>query len=227
MNVLNSSPKLHPSWLRYLEGEFQKPYFQELKLFLQAEKQSYNVYPPGAEIFNALNYTPLDEVKVVIIGQDPYHAAGQAHGLCFSVKDGVPLPPSLRNVFKEINTDLGISMPSRGDLTPWARQGVLLLNATLTVRSGEAGSHQNKGWEQFTDRIIDLVNQQRSHVVFMLWGRFAQNKAHNIDDSKHLLLKAAHPSPLSAHNGFLGCRHFSKANLYLKENGLQEIDWRI
>lgn len=221
-----SSVKLGPSWLDQVGGEFDKPYMKGLKDFLLQEKQSGAVvYPKGDEIFNAMNTTPLDKVRVVILGQDPYHGPGQAHGLSFSVQEGVALPPSLQNIYKEIAAEYGCAMPRSGDLTRWAEQGVLLLNATLTVRQAQAGSHQNKGWEEFTDAVIRIVNDQCRHVVFMLWGSYAQKKGAFIDRSNHLVLTAPHPSPLSAHRGFLGCGHFKKANEYLVAQGTEPVRW--
>ncbi|MFA7277192.1 MAG: uracil-DNA glycosylase [Pseudobdellovibrionaceae bacterium] len=218
--------QLNPSWMAEIGDEFDKSYMQELKIFLLAEKQAgCTVYPKGGEIFNAMNATAFGDVKVVILGQDPYHGEGQAHGLSFSVRDGVALPPSLQNIYKEIAAEYGCAIPRSGDLTRWAQQGVLLLNATLTVRQGEAGSHQNKGWEVFTDQIIRAVNDHHEHVVFMLWGAYAQKKGAFIDRSKHLVLTAPHPSPLSAHRGFLGCGHFKKANAYLQAQGRPAINW--
>ncbi len=207
--------------------QFQSPYFRELKDFLLEEKKHYTLYPPGPLIFNAFQRTPFEQVKVVILGQDPYHGKGQAHGLCFSVPRGIPQPPSLVNIFKELQSDLGLPLPEHGNLENWANQGVLLINATLTVRDGQAGSHQKRGWETFTNRVIELVSQEKSGVVFLLWGRFAQAKESLIDGNKHLILKAAHPSPLSAYNGFFGCRHFSRTNDYLVKNGKQGIDWTL
>lgn len=220
-------PKLEASWLEQLQDEFEKPYFTELKSFLVEERATNVVYPPGGRIFAAFDHTPFSDVKVVIIGQDPYHGAGQANGLCFSVADGVKHPPSLRNIFKEIEADLGHSYPVSGNLEPWADQGVLLLNATLTVRAHQAGSHQGKGWELFTDKVIEKLSSQREGLVFLLWGRFAQNKAANIDSTKHHVLTAAHPSPFSAHSGFFGCQHFSRTNALLEQIGLNPIDWRL
>lgn len=218
--------KLDQNWLDVIGSEFQKPHMTGLKDFLVSEQQSgITVYPKGDDIFNALNTTPFEKIRVVIIGQDPYHGEGQAHGLSFSVRKGVRLPPSLKNIYKELEDEYGKKMPLTGDLTGWARQGVLLLNATLTVRAGSAGSHQKKGWEEFTDAIIRQVNDKRNHVVFMLWGSYAQKKGAFIDRTKHLVLESVHPSPLSAHRGFLGCGHFKRANDYLKANGLPEIDW--
>ncbi|WP_016777899.1 uracil-DNA glycosylase [Anaerophaga thermohalophila] len=218
-------PRIEESWKEALSEEFNAPYFSELKKFLVDEKRKHQVYPPGPMIFNAFNHTPLEKVKVVLLGQDPYHGPGQAQGLCFSVPDGIRQPPSLQNIFKEIANDTGTPPPPSGDLTRWARQGVLLLNATLTVRARTPGSHQGKGWEQFTDAAIKVVSETRNNIVFLLWGRYAQNKAALIDTSKHLVLKAAHPSPFSAHNGFFGCKHFSKTNEWLKNHGLKEIEW--
>ncbi|EQB02467.1 uracil-DNA glycosylase [Sphingobium wenxiniae] len=225
---MNDTIKLHESWREPLLGEFQSAYMQALKRFLEGEKSNgKRIFPKGGEYFRALDLTPLDKVKVVILGQDPYHGEGQAHGLCFSVKPGVRTPPSLINIYKELNSDLGIAPPRHGFLEHWARQGVLLLNSVLTVEMGRAASHQGKGWEQFTDAIIRLVNQKEEPVVFLLWGASAQRKAAFVDPSKHLVLKAAHPSPLSAHNGFLGCRHFSRANAFLEEKGRGAIDWAL
>ena len=220
------SVKLHESWKSALAHEFDQPYFAALNSFLLKEKERGEViYPPDEQIFAALDMTPLQDVKVVILGQDPYHGIGQAHGLSFSVNDGVKFPPSLQNIFKELQSDCGIPIPLSGNLTKWATQGVLLLNATLTVRKDQAGSHQKKGWEIFTDAVIKTISNHHAHIVFILWGRFAQSKIHLIDASKHLILTAAHPSPLSAYNGFFGCKHFSKTNAYLKANGKQEIKW--
>ena len=217
--------KIEQSWKALLQEEFDKPYFVELTDFVRAEYKSYRIYPPGSQIFNAFNLCPFDKVKVVIIGQDPYHGTGQAHGLCFSVNDGVPFPPSLRNIFKEVNADTGAPIPQSGNLTRWATQGVLLLNATLTVREHSAGSHQRRGWETFTDAVIRIISEQKSKVVFILWGAYAQSKASLIDSSRHLVLRSVHPSPLSAHAGFFGNHHFSLANDYLVRNGLASIDW--
>ena len=217
--------KIEQSWKALLQEEFDKPYFAELTEFVRAEYKSYRIYPPGSQIFNAFNLCPFDKVKVVIIGQDPYHGPGQAHGLCFSVNDGVPFPPSLRNIFKEINADTGAPIPQSGNLTRWATQGVLLLNATLTVREHSAGSHQRRGWETFTDSVIRIISEQKSNVVFILWGAYAQSKASLIDSSRHLVLRSVNPSPLSAHAGFFGNHHFSLANDYLVRNGLTSIDW--
>jgi len=217
--------KIADSWKRKLDEEFEKEYFRQLTHFVKNEYQTQVVYPPGKEIFRAFDCCSFDEVKVVIIGQDPYHGAGQANGLCFSVRDGVPPPPSLQNIFKEIRHDLGKPIPPWGDLERWARRGVLLLNATLTVRASAPGSHQNKGWEAFTDAVIKIISDEKSNVVFLLWGAYAQKKGEVIDRSKHLVLMSAHPSPFSANRGFFGCKHFSKANEYLRSKGLKEIDW--
>lgn len=220
--------QLHPSWQAVIGDEFRKLYMENLRDFLKQEKAAgKTIYPPGPLIFNAFNHTPFDKVKVVIIGQDPYHGAGQAHGLSFSVPTGVDLPPSLQNIFKEIAADLNIRMSRNGDLTPWANQGVLLLNATLTVEQAKAGSHQNKGWEQFTDAAIAALNQQREHLVFVLWGSYAQKKGDMIDARRHLVLKSVHPSPLSAHRGFFGNHQFSAINDYLVKHGQAPIDWQL
>ncbi|MGI6342821.1 MAG: uracil-DNA glycosylase [Bacteroidales bacterium] len=218
-------PKINPEWYAVLENEFNSQYFIELKEFLISEKQKYNVFPKGSKIFSAFDLTPFSQVKVVIIGQDPYHGMGQAHGLCFSVPDGVTIPPSLRNIYKELNDDLNIPISNSGNLTRWARQGVLLLNAILTVRENCAGSHQGKGWENFTNAAIKAISEKLSGVVFMLWGNYAQEKQSLIDTSKHYVLKAAHPSPLSASRGFFGCKHFSKTQEILKANGYETINW--
>ncbi len=217
--------KIAPSWKSYLEAEFDKEYFQRLVEFVKNEYAHNRIYPPGGEIFNAFEHCDYDHIRVVIIGQDPYHGAGQANGLCFSVKKGIPMPPSLVNIFKEIRDDLKKDFPPDGDLTRWAGQGVLLLNATLTVRANSPGSHQNKGWEEFTDAVIRLLSHEKENLVFMLWGAYAQKKGEFIDRSKHLVLESAHPSPFSANRGFFGNKHFSKANAYLKVKGLGEIDW--
>ncbi len=217
-----------PSWQPKLASEFELPYLQNLKAFLRAEKdQKKVIYPHSSNWFHALETTPLDKVKVVILGQDPYHRPNQAHGLCFSVQPGVKIPPSLVNIYKELETDLGITPPKHGCLESWAKQGVLLLNAVLTVEDSKANAHQGMGWEQFTDKIIDIVNTECQSVVFMLWGSYAQKKAAMINDEKHLILKAPHPSPLSAYRGFFGCQHFSKANAYLIEHGRTAIDWQL
>lgn len=228
MNESTGRIQLESSWKTRLLPEFSKSYMLELRKFLRREtKAKKTIYPRGPEYFAALNYTPFEKVKVVIIGQDPYHGINQAHGLCFSVKLGVDIPPSLKNIFKELKTDLGITPPKHGNLEHWAQQGVLLLNATLTVEGGKAGSHQKKGWEQFTDAVIDHLNRERSGLVFVLWGSYAQKKGEFIDRKKHLVLEGPHPSPLSAHRGFFGCRHFSKINEYLKAQGNTPIDWNL
>ena len=223
------SVKLEQSWLNVLGDEFDKAYMKALKAFLLQEKQrGATVYPKSTDIFNALNHTPFDKVKVIILGQDPYHGTGQAHGLSFSVQKGITIPPSLKNIYKELSADIpGFKVPAHGDLTKWADEGVLLLNATLTVRAHEAGSHQGKGWEIFTDTVISKLSEQREGLVFLLWGRYAQNKAELIDEKKHTVLKAAHPSPFSAYNGFFGCAHFSKANEVLVKEGKSPVDWQI
>jgi uracil-DNA glycosylase len=219
--------QIEESWKKVLAEAFEQPYFEAIRTFLLKEKNDGKViFPPGPLIFNAFNQTPFDQVKVVILGQDPYHNPGEAMGLSFSVPQGVRIPPSLQNIYKEINSDLGLPMPLHGDLTHWASQGVLLLNAMLTVEAGKAGSHQNIGWQTFTDAVIRRLSDQREHLVFMLWGRFAQGKKALIDPAKHLILEAAHPSPL-ARDAFKGCRHFSLANTYLQENGKKGIDWSI
>jgi len=217
--------KIATSWKTRLNAEFSKPYFISLTSFVKNEYKGQTVYPPGKEIFKAFDFCSFEDVKVVILGQDPYHGPGQANGLCFSVRPGVRMPPSLQNIFKEIQKDLGKPFPLDGNLERWANQGVLLLNATLTVRAGSPGSHQNMGWETFTDAAIQVLSAERSHIVFMLWGAYAQKKGEIIDRSKHLVLTAPHPSPFSANRGFLGCKHFSKANAYLKAKGLKEIEW--
>lgn len=221
------NPHIEASWKELLKEEFDKQSFHELKEFLVDEKANHLVYPPGGLIFNAFKLTPFDEVRVVILGQDPYHGPGQAHGLCFSVPQGVIPPPSLVNIFKEIERDLGVPVPRTGNLEKWARQGVLLLNATLTVRANQPGSHQRHGWEQFTDAVIQKLSAGRVGLVFLLWGKFAGEKESLIDTQRHYVLKAAHPSPFSAYNGFFGCRHFSKTNEILKKHGLEEIDWSL
>jgi uracil-DNA glycosylase len=223
MNIMDV--KIELSWKPRLEDQFSQPYFEKLIEFVKNEYNSQTVYPPGKEIFRAFDHCNFDSVKVVILGQDPYHGAGQANGLCFSVRDGVRMPPSLVNIFKEINADLGKPMPSSGDLERWARQGVLLLNATLTVRASSPGSHQNKGWESFTDAVIKKISDEKENVVFLLWGAYAQKKGEIIDRNKHLVLMSAHPSPYSADRGFFGNKHFSKTNKYLQSKGLKEIDW--
>ncbi|MCD8287258.1 MAG: uracil-DNA glycosylase [Porphyromonadaceae bacterium] len=217
--------RIDESWRKRLQSEFDAPYFTQLTDFVRQEYATTQVYPPGSQLFAAFDACPFDKVKVVILGQDPYHEPGQAHGLCFSVNDGVAFPPSLQNIFKEIHDDIGTPIPMSGDLTRWAYQGVLLLNATLTVRAHQAGSHQNKGWEQFTDAVIHCLAQEREHLVFILWGAYAQRKGEFIDRSRHLVLQSPHPSPLSAHRGFFGNRHFSRANDYLVEHGIEPILW--
>jgi len=220
--------KLHPAWLERLQRQFDEPYMGELKRFLLDEKQrGKSIFPKGANWFRALDLTPLDQVRVVILGQDPYHGPGQAHGLCFSVPPDVRPPPSLVNIYKELASDLGITPARHGFLEHWAKQGVLLLNSVLTVEMGRAASHRDRGWERFTDAVIREVNAKDEPVVFMLWGSYAQKKAAFVDTSKHLVLKAPHPSPLSAHNGFFGCRHFSKANAFLESRGAPTIDWAL
>lgn len=217
--------KIEPSWKEALKDEFGKDYFGKLTDFVKTEYSSKQIFPAGSQIFNAFDQCPFDKVKVVIIGQDPYHGPGQAHGLCFSVNDGVTFPPSLLNIFKEIERDLGIPYPQSGNLTRWAQQGVLLLNATLTVEAHKAGSHQGKGWETFTDAAIRKLATEKQNIVFMLWGSYAQQKGAMIDASKHLVLKSVHPSPLSAYRGFIGCGHFSHANQFLEAKGLDKINW--
>lgn len=219
------SVKIEESWKQKLTNEFDKAYFQNLISFVKNEYSSKTIYPAGSLIFNAFDHCPFNEVRVVIVGQDPYHGPGQANGLCFSVADGVRHPPSLQNIFKEIQYDLGQSIPESGNLERWADQGVLLLNATLTVEARKAGSHQNKGWESFTDQVLEVVSSEKDDVVFLLWGAYAQKKGAIIDSSKHLVLKAPHPSPFSAHSGFFGCKHFSKTNQYLTNKGLRPIKW--
>ncbi len=218
--------RIEDSWRRHIGGEFEQPYFVDLAAFVRSEYSAGACYPPGGLIFNAFNLCPFDDVKVVIIGQDPYHEPGQAHGLSFSVGEGVPFPPSLQNIFKEIQNDLGTPMPLSGDLTRWAKQGVLLLNATLTVRAHQAGSHQRRGWETFTDAAIKALNAGRDNLVFILWGGYARSKKALIDPSRHLILESVHPSPLSANRGgWFGNHHFSRANAYLRQHGKEEIEW--
>lgn len=217
--------QIENSWKEKLADEFEKPYFKELTDFVRQEYKTQVCYPPGGLIFNAFNLCPFDQVKVVIIGQDPYHGPGQAHGLCFSVNDGIPFPPSLQNIFKEIQADLGKEVPVSGNLTRWAEQGVLLLNATLTVRAHQAASHQRHGWEEFTDAVIRKLSQERDHLVFILWGAYAQKKGAVIDRERHLVLASAHPSPLSAYHGFFGNKHFSLTNAYLEQYGKTPINW--
>jgi uracil-DNA glycosylase len=225
MSLIN--PQIEESWKKILKDEFNSQYFIELKEFLIEEKKKYNVYPPGRLIFNAFNKTPFENIKVVLLGQDPYHGKGQAHGLCFSVPKGISLPPSLVNIFKELKTDLNVPIPAHGNLEKWADQGVFLLNATLTVRASQPGSHQNKGWEVFTDSVIKKISEKRAGLIFLLWGKYAQAKEVLIDTNKHYILKAAHPSPYSADYGFFGCKHFSKTNNILSRHGLSVIDWSI
>ena len=218
--------KIEASWKEVLHKEFTKPYFEQIAAFLKIEKvQGKTIYPPGSLIFNAFDKTPFNKVKVVILGQDPYHGPGQAHGLCFSVPDGVPPPPSLQNMYKELNTDIGMPVPRTGNLTKWATQGVFLLNASLTVRAGEPMSHAKIGWADFTDAVFKTISSEKKGVVFLLWGRFAQDKQSLIDETRHYVLKAAHPSPLSANNGFFGCKHFSKTNAILRQQSMEAIDW--
>jgi len=229
---MNNQVKLHESWKAALADEFSSPYMATLKRFLLAEREAgKRIFPAGGEWFRALDLTPLDKVRVVILGQDPYHGLGQAHGLCFSVRPGVAPPPSLVNIYKELNSDLGLSRPGHGFLEHWAEQGVLLLNSVLTVQMGLAASHRNQGWERFTDAVVAAVNRKTDPVVFLLWGSYAQKKAAMVDSvdrgGRHLVLKAAHPSPLSAHNGFFGCRHFSKTNAFLEAHGMAPIDWSL
>ena len=217
--------QIEDSWKQRLQTEFDKPYFEALTTFVREEYSKGRCYPPGKLIFNAFNLCPFDQVKVVLIGQDPYHEPGQAMGLCFSVNEGIIFPPSLQNIFKEIADDIGTPIPASGDLTRWAKQGVMLLNATLTVREHQAGAHQGRGWETFTDAVIQTLAREREHLVFILWGSYAQKKGAFIDRSKHLVLTSAHPSPLSAYRGFFGNKHFSKANAYLQANGIEPIKW--
>ena len=221
------NPVIENSWKEALSNEFEQPYFQTLKDFLTEEKRTATVYPAGKNIFEAFNRTPFPKVKVVILGQDPYHGPGQAHGLCFSVPAGIAIPPSLQNIFRELQTDLDIPFPKSGDLSRWADQGVLLLNATLTVRDGKPGSHQGKGWETFTNAVIRELSAQRSGLVFLLWGSYAREKKSLIDLSKHFVLEAPHPSPLSVYRGFYGSKHFSKANQLLQENGMKPVNWQL
>jgi len=221
------SPVIPPAWQPIVGAETAKPYYQKLMLFLAKERQQHTVFPPENEVFSALELTPYEQVNVLLLGQDPYHDHNQAHGLCFSVRPGIKPPPSLQNVFKELKDDLGCRIPNNGYLTPWAQQNILMLNAVLTVRAHQAGSHRNKGWEKFTDRVIQTVNDKESPVVFVLWGNYAQQKIPLIDTNKHAIVKAAHPSPLSAKKGFFGSRPFSKINAALRQAGKPEIDWQI
>jgi uracil-DNA glycosylase len=218
--------RIEPSWKSRLSDEFEKDYFVRLSEFVKEEYRSNTIYPPGSLIFNAFNLCPFDKVKAVIIGQDPYHGPGQAHGLCFSVREGIDFPPSLINIYKEIESDLGYKTSGTGNLERWATQGVLLLNATLTVRAHIAASHQRKGWEEFTDSVINILNREKKNLVFFLWGAYAQKKGESIDRSKHLILESVHPSPLSASRGFFGNKHFSRCNDYLVKNGIEPINWR-
>ncbi|MBV2134721.1 uracil-DNA glycosylase [Pseudomonas sp. MAP12] len=228
MSAAQDRIKLEPGWKAVLGEEFDKPYMQALGEFLRAEKAAgKEIFPPGGLIFNALNSTPLERVKVVIIGQDPYHGPGQAHGLCFSVQPGVPVPPSLQNIFKELKRDLNIDPPNHGCLQHWAEQGVLLLNTSLTVEQGKAGSHASAGWQPFTDKVIEVVSRERPHLVFLLWGAHAQSKERLIDPTKHLILRSPHPSPLSAHRGFIGNGHFGRTNKFLEQHGLVPVDWAL
>lgn len=217
--------KIHPSWEKVIGSEFKKNYFEKLTEFVKKEYSSATIYPEGKNIFRAFELCPFEDVKVVIIGQDPYHGPKQANGLCFSVNDGMLLPPSLQNIYKEIETDLGVERPTKGNLDNWAKQGVLLLNATLTVRANTPGSHQHQGWEEFTDAVIKAISEKKENIVFLLWGKYAQDKGAMIDRKKHHVLTAPHPSPFSAHSGFFGCKHFSKTNKYLKSIGKEPIDW--
>lgn len=220
-------PRIEESWAGALQEEFSRPYFAQLKSFLLEEKKQHRIYPPGAQIFAAFDQTPFDKVKVVILGQDPYHGPGQAHGLSFSVPEGIRQPPSLQNIFKELRDDIGCSLPQSGDLSPWARQGVLLLNAFLTVRHRQPGSHRDAGWQSFTDSVIERLSNHRQGLVFLLWGSFARSKKDLIDPERHHILEAPHPSPFSAHRGFFGCRHFSKTNALLQNQGRTPIQWQI
>jgi len=225
--MMQVNPQIDSSWKEVLSVEFNASYFAALKEFLLEEKKKYTVYPPGNQIFKAFNHTSFAHVRIVLLGQDPYHGTGQAHGLCFSVPDGIKPPPSLVNIFKELHTDLGVPVSQHGNLIKWADQGVLLLNATLTVRANQAGSHQGHGWEQFTDAVIHAISEKKAGVIFILWGKYAQAKESLIDQNKHYILKASHPSPFSSYNGFFGCKHFSKTNAILERHGFQKIDWKI
>ncbi|HRE30732.1 MAG TPA: uracil-DNA glycosylase [Candidatus Berkiella sp.] len=225
---MTNSPCMDSAWLAALESEFEAPYMQSLKQFLRKEKDARKtIFPNSKEVFSAFNYTPLSQVKVVIIGQDPYHGLGQAHGLCFSVKPEIAIPPSLVNIYQELHADLGVAIPKHGCLIPWAKQGILLLNAVLTVEQGKAASHQGKGWETFTDRVITILNEQPRPIVFVLWGSYAQRKGNVIDENKHLVIRSVHPSPLSAYRGFFGSRPFSKINEFLIKTGQMPIDWSL
>ncbi len=216
---------IHDSWHKELKEEFEKEYFLELMHFLKEERNNDRVFPQESKMYSAFDFTPFNEVKVVILGQDPYHGPGQAHGLCFSVPEGIKVPPSLVNIYKELHSDIGMQIPRHGNLEEWAKQGVFLLNATLTVRAHTAGSHQKKGWEQFTDKVVSTISNNSENVVFLLWGRYAQAKSSLIDETKHLILNSVHPSPLSAYNGFYGCKHFSKTNEFLEAKSIETIDW--
>jgi len=227
MNTSTTNPQIEESWKKILHEEFDSSYFQDLSRFIREEVKRFTIYPPGPQIFSAFNLTPFNRVKVVILGQDPYHGPGQAHGLCFSVPAGIQHPPSLVNIFKELQQDLGLPVPLSGDLSRWAQQGVLLINAILTVRANEPTSHQNKGWEKFTDAVIRNLSEKRKNLVFLLWGNYARAKEQLIDGNNHFILKAAHPSPLSASRGFSGCRHFSQTNRILNDLGLNGIDWEL
>lgn len=228
MSESSSQIKLEESWKQHLQGEFDEPYMGKLKDYLaMRKKRGVTIFPHSRHWFRAFELTPVNEVKVVILGQDPYHGTGQAHGLCFSVAPGVKAPPSLQNIYKELDTDIGFNKPGHGCLIPWAKQGVFLLNSVLTVEEAHAASHQGRGWEQFTDKAIAVLSEERENLVFLLWGSYAQKKGQFIDTHKHHVLKAPHPSPLSAHRGFMGCQHFSQTNAYLKEKGLTEIDWQL
>ena len=218
---------IEESWFNLLDNEFEKPYFISIRNFLRVEYKNKTIYPHPSNIFNAFNSSPVNSIKAVIIGQDPYHGAGQAHGLCFSVPSDIPIPPSLKNIYKELSEDLNIDSPNHGNLSSWANQGVFLLNSVLTVEDGKANSHKNIGWEKFTEEVISKLSKETSGIVFVLWGKQAQEKEEFIDGSKHLILKAAHPSPLSAYNGFFGCRHFSKINSYLHSQNKEKIDWKL
>ncbi len=222
-----SDIRIHDSWKKYLASEFESEYFFALKKFLLAEKQKFKIFPPSSLIFAAFDNCYFENVKVVILGQDPYHGYGQAHGLCFSVPDGISFPPSLKNILTELHNDLGVDIPLSGNLIPWTKQGVLLINAILTVRANQAGSHQNKGWEKFTDRLIEILSLEKQNLVFMLWGNYAREKKALIDATKHLILEAAHPSPFSANKGFFGCRHFSLCNNWLKSKNINPVDWKL
>jgi len=226
MSATKLNPQIDESWKEILKEEFEKEYFVRLKDFLTDEKKQYKIYPPGSQIFAAFNRTPFDRVKVVIVGQDPYHGDGQANGMCFSVSTGIKSPPSLQNIFKELQADLGLPIPPHGNLEKWADHGVFLLNAILTVRANTPASHRNLGWEQFTDTVIQRLSEQKHNLVYILWGNYARSKKALIDSSKHCILESAHPSPFSVQQ-FFGCRHFSKTNNYLRENGLEEIDWSL